>query len=507
MSYPFYGEEFTFTQPDGTTIKVKGWGDQYYAVFEAVDDGYTVVKDPTTGFYSYAELSSDKQEYVSSGVQALKRDPNTLNLERHIRIPGPLARQKALDAYRFMGSMRRCEIRRERRRRALLNAMLGVGPTPLPPAWQTRGEYTGLCILIDFPEVEGDIERDMVDNFCNQEGYSEYGNNGSVYDYFLDNSNSLLEYKNIVPDYYTAKQLRQYYTNPNVDYGIRARELVKEAIIWLKDYGFDFRKLSSDDEGYIYAISVFYAGGRVNNWSEGLWPHAWHLAAPLEVSEGLFAYDYQITNMGNELSLATFVHENGHMLCDFPDLYDYGYESKGAGLYCVMSHGGKDKKNPTEVCAYLKQGAGWGEAKEIAHGLGYSIGRSSKNRFYLYRNPDKTREYFILEGRWCSGRDESLPASGLAIWHVDEDGSNNHEQMHPEKHYECSLEQSDGRFDLESGEDPGDEGDLYPNGKNKTFSPRTSPGSQWWSGDRSGLVIKDISSSEEAIKFSVEIIT
>ncbi len=43
MSFPFHSKEFTFTQPDGTQITVKGWGDQHYAVFETLD-GRVVLK-------------------------------------------------------------------------------------------------------------------------------------------------------------------------------------------------------------------------------------------------------------------------------------------------------------------------------------------------------------------------------------------------------------------------------------------------------------------------------
>jgi hypothetical protein len=47
MSTPFSGKEFTFTQPDGTALRVRGWGDQHHAVFETLN-GYTVVEDPAT---------------------------------------------------------------------------------------------------------------------------------------------------------------------------------------------------------------------------------------------------------------------------------------------------------------------------------------------------------------------------------------------------------------------------------------------------------------------------
>src|SRR5687767_1168175 len=65
MSKPYYGDEFTFTHPDGRQIEVRGWGDQYYAVFETLD-GFTVVRDPVTGFYQYATVSGDNEELDTS---------------------------------------------------------------------------------------------------------------------------------------------------------------------------------------------------------------------------------------------------------------------------------------------------------------------------------------------------------------------------------------------------------------------------------------------------------
>ena len=36
---------------------------------------------------------------------------------------------------------------------------------------------------------------------------------------------------------------------------------------------------------------------------------------------------YLLTSLGRsagDLSIGTFCHENGHLLCRFPDMYDYG---------------------------------------------------------------------------------------------------------------------------------------------------------------------------------------
>ncbi len=507
MSFPFFGEEFTFTQPDGSQITVRGYGDQHFAVFETLD-GYTVTRNPLTGFFDYAALSPDAVEFRATGIPAGAADPAAAGLGRRLRISAAAARAKALSGYHLMGQSRRCEVRRERQRsflRAMATAggLMPGGPLTAPPRRTMTGDYTGLCLLIRFPDVPATIPREEVEAFCNTPGYRGYGNNGSVCDYFLDNSNGLLRYTNIVPAYYTAKNPRSYYTSPSVPFGSRARELILEALADLKAKGFDFTPLSADDENYVYAVNIFYAGPRVNNWGEGLWPHSWSLAQRLELAPGRYAYDYQITDMGSELSLATFCHENGHMICDYPDLYDYGYESNGAGGFCLMAYAGPDRKNPVQIGAYLKYKSGWAsEVVPAADGLQAELPPTG-NRF-LIRSKSRT-EYFLVENRKKAGRDAALPGEGLAIWHIDELGSNNDEAMSPGKHYECALEQADGRYDLERGANSGDPTDLFQPGAGKSFSETTEPSSRWWDGSSSLLSVFEISAAGDAVRFRTQL--
>jgi hypothetical protein len=207
--------------------------------------------------------------------------------------------------------------------------------------------------------------------------------------------------------------------------------------------------------------------------------------------------------MGSELTLGTFCHENGHMICDFPDLYDYGYQSWGVGAFCLMCSGANvNRKNPTEVCAYLKYKAGWAERAEELH-LGVTECTVGHNEFVILRK--NLREYFIIENRHKKGRDQALPDSGLAIWHVDELGSNDDEDMKPSKHYECSLEQADGRFDLERKVNNGDSKDLFEAGGGDHFADATVPGSKWWDGVSSGLDISNIGPAGKTITFSAKI--
>jgi M6 family metalloprotease-like protein len=491
MPVPFSGEEFTFYNPDGSEIRVRGWGDQFAAVFETLD-GYTVVKDPESGFFHYAALSEDKASLVPSGTRVGEREPQLLNLPQHVRIRADAAKAKAQAAQKATGVRPRWQQRRQQRRQQGASAESETeaeeAEPPLPAA--TVGNYVGLCLLIQFPDVPGTITQQEVTDYCNQPGYSNLGNNGSVRDYFFDVSDGKLNYTNVVTSYYTAKHNRDHYTDPHVSYGTRARELIVEALDDLKAQGFNFSQLSSDSGGYVYALNVFYAGARVNNWREGLWPHSWALASPYSASNTRQFSDYQITNMGNQLALRTFCHENGHMICDFPDLYDYGGQSSGIGHYCLMCSGGSNV-NPVQVSAYLKNQAGWtSKLTTLGPGMVATVAAGSNDFLILRRN---ATEYFILESRQQAGRDSVLPDAGLAIWHVDELGSNDNEQMTSALHYECSLEQADNRWDLEHGANGGDSDDLFGAPAKTSFGDSTAPSSKWWDGSSSGLEITDIS--------------
>jgi hypothetical protein len=240
----------------------------------------------------------------------------------------------------------------------------------------------------------------------------------------------------------------------------------------------------------------------VNNWAKGLWPHSFHLQTPYALAPGKRVFDYQITDMTDELSLGTFCHENGHMICDFPDLYDYGYESAGIGAYCLMCAGPNvDEKNPPHVNAYLKYKAGWavGMTPISANLAGQSVAGS--NKFYYHRK--SPTEYYVIENRQQAGRDTALPGAGLAIWRVDELGDNQNEEMTAAQHYECALVQADGRNDLEH--DPhnyGDAGDLFRKGGNDHFAAATTPNSKWWDGSPSGLDISGIGAVGASMGFT-----
>lgn len=505
MPYPFYNKEFEFTQPDGTKIRLKGWGNQNYAVFETLD-GFTVTMNPAMGYYEYAKLSADESFLEPTGIRVGLVDPAALGIKKHIKISKEAARRESRMAYHRMAATTRWEQRRQEAKQAKRMAAMFRGILPAPPEKETTGDYTGLCILVQFPDVPGTISQSEVEKFCNMQGYTGFGNAGSVHDYFSDVSGGKLNYKNIVTKYYTAKNPRAYYTNESIPQGIRARELILEALKDLKANGFDFSSLSTDNKEFIRSLNVFYAGPikGVNNWGEGLWPHSWALTTPFDVGNGKKFNDYQISNMGDELTLATFCHENGHMICDFPDMYDYdqtpGGQSCGVGHYCLMGFGGPDEKDPVQVCAYLKKAAGWANKVTPLTDSTYTA-KAEINEFFITVKNQTESEYYLIENRYRENRDKSLPSSGLAIWHVDENGYHDYEDMTPDMHYECSLVQADDRFDLEKYVNAGDSTDLFNKNNGSKFGDSTKPNSKWWDGTPSGLEISDIGEAGREITF------
>jgi len=499
MASGFNAQVFTFTQPDGTTMQVRGWGDQHYAVFETLD-GYTVTRNSATGYWEVARLTADNNALEPAPGPGGHLD--TSGAPRGLRVRRESAMATARESALKMSS-RRCEQRRQERRqqtRAMRLAAAAGGPLLAPPSRQTVGDFVGLCILIDFSDAQGTIAREEVERFCNQTNYAGFSNRGSVSDFFRDNSLGRCRYTNIVAPYYRALRPKTYYTNPAIRQPIRAYELMNEALAHHKANGFDFSPLTADNQGFVYAMNVYYAGPVTNNWSEGLWPHAYQLGSAVQLVPGKSAFDYQFTAMGSELTLGTFCHENGHMLCDYPDLYDYGSESSGVGAYCLMCAGANiNPKNPVPISAYLKRLSGWANTvTPLVHDSQVTL-NAGTNDFALFSRSG--REYFIIENRQRAARDTALPDEGLAIWHVDEEGDNSAEQMTSGSHYELSLEQADGLFQLERQRGQfGDSGDLFA-GAAARFGDTTNPSSKWWNGTASNLTIEQISAAGAAVTF------
>jgi|GEM_PF-1326290 len=518
---PHWGTKTQLRQPDGSTVEALMFGDEFYGWYET-PDGYTVVRNPKSGWYCYAVLSGESTltstsvRYCGNNVQKgspLSETLQDLKIEKKTR-PSRSAILK----------QRETKLK-ELNTDSQGNPIAPIDKSGLPmlnsPSLSPDdihepriGAFVGITLLVDFSDDTATMAQAEIDNYLNQtSGYNGFGCNGSIREYYNDVSNGLLDYTNHVTAYFRAGHPKTYYTDPMISYGTRARELITEALVYLRDtVGFDFSTLSVDASNTIYAINCFYAGGIDNNWAEGLWPHSWSLA-PVFWSDSVRSGKYQITNIGTSLELGTFAHENGHMLMNYPDLYDYGYESAGAGSYCLMAYGGNGT-NPVPPCPYLRDVSGWETIVDVTFITNDTLLYRTSNGFttYRYLNGENTpaQEYFLIESMQSTAgsRYASVPSSGLAIWHIDRFGSNDNEQMTCAEHYLVSIEQADGTFDLENGYDIGDAADLFTATGNDEFSDATMPDAQWWcatidGNNNSHMRIYDISAPGNVMSFRI----
>lgn len=487
LANPVSGEIFNLRQPDGSTVEVRIWGDEFYQEVESLD-GYTLVRDPKTLVICYARLSPDGNELLSTGVRAQKTYPGNLGLQLHIRT-NRQAREAQIAAARD----------RFAAEDQFVQHTLGMSVQLGPPS---SGNVKAICLIVDFPDSTGTIPPANVDNYCNQVGYTGYGNNGSIRDYFYDVSDGHLTYTNYVPPaYYRAIHLKSYYDNPSESCGPKARELILEALNDLESHGFDFSQYDSNGDGLVDGINCFYAGSCGSGWAKGLWPHSSSVGFS---ADGVSTSRYQITDMGSSLRLGTFCHENGHMVGYWPDLYDYDYDSRGAGRFCLMGYGGQGG-NPVEPCAYMKYISGWTTTTLLDTPQSGLRVVARVNSIFKFPHPTQANEYYLIENRQRAGRDASyLPDSGIALWQIDAFGSNNNQQRTPASHYKVTLVQADGRWDLEHNIGYGDATDLWKATSYTACGPLTNPNTNWWSGDESGLIISQVSATGTTMTFTFE---
>lgn len=483
-----FGEMLSFEQERGEDIRLKVYGDEFYARY-FTSNGYPVVYDSACGLFCYAMYKGD--EMISSGVDISQSPPLVVqnNLKESVGNSKYIYQRESA----LIGSHKINE-------NSTIRCTLGSESGLLEGRRVCNGEVLGLTVLVEFANVSSKVSLEHVDAMLNHESYNAFGNSCSVRRYFQLVSNNKLNYCNRVVGPVRLSRKRNYY---------RKHLLVEEAMdIVVNDLKVDLLQFDSRKEGIIDAINFLYAGR--TQYHGNLWPHISYM--PLNYG-GVRMDSYMIGSYGrreSDLSIGTFCHETGHLLCRFPDLYDYGFRdgdfvsSQGLGYYCIMGSGNHlaHGKKPSPVCGYLRDLAGWTENQILLNTGGHFEAFHGEYGTLLKYQTSRINEYFIVENRSRLGLDSKLPSSGLAVYHCDTLGSNEWQGGAVGKHFQCSLLQADGRSDLEKNRNAGDNGDLFGEGENVVLSDSTNPSSLRWDNTDSGLIISKVSAPGEVIKFS-----
>ena len=357
-----------------------------------------------------------------------------------------------------------------------------IGTYPDP-----KGAIWGLTILIDFSDTAPAFTKAQVEAWLNQRGYREGGLNGSIRDYFFDNSNGVVNFQNQVVGFYRASQPKSYY---EADTGYsRASALVNEAVAAI-DAEVDFSMFDNDGDGRTEAVSIVYAGPQ-GNFGRGLWPHAGSINT---TRDGVQVRRYQMTNMGTRLGLYVFAHEVGHMVFGWPDLY-------GFGNYCIMGNA-SSTTNPVGINDFYRADQGWIPVIDIAPSTNARYYAVPNTGGYRYVNPERPEEAFFWSNVQATNRWSTLSGSGIVLLHFDYEIRNNN----PPNPLSLAVVQADGMRELDGEQWPmpgSDASDFYHSGTKTEFSATTTPSSAWNDRSASGLRIYEISANGPMMTFAV----
>jgi M6 family metalloprotease-like protein len=400
-----------------------------------------------------------------------------------------------------------------------------------------------LVLLIDFSNKPGEVPRDSFQDLL-------FGTNpsvapkGSFKDYYSEVSYGKLQIEGQVNDatisWIRLPQSSTYYaggcygTNSSdcvAVYPQNAQKMVEDAVVAAKNLGLDFGPYDTDGDGIVDTLFVVHSGrgGERSGNKNDIWSHAWATRTPIDtgsknsLGQSVYVYSYstepEYWDSIGDMTIGVYAHEFGHIL-ELPDLYDTDDSSSGVGRWSLMAGGswnGILGDTPAHLDAWSKYFLGWITPIKVTGTLlnePIEQAETSQDIYQLLDGSPITRsgDYFLVENRQQVNFDEGLPSSGLLIWHIDEskattNNTDNAHECYPggptctTSHYRVALVQADNYWDLEKGYNRGDEGDPFPgtcyviSHCNTSFDSTTSPNSNLYNGNPSGVSITNISAS------------
>lgn len=358
-----------------------------------------------------------------------------------------------------------------------------------------KGKIYSLTLLVDFSDQAAPVTVSDVEEWLNKEGFNRDGCNGSVRDYYLDVSNGQLDLTNEVYGWYRAKHPKSWYEGLQGYSG--SDSLMKEVFEYF-DPQVDFSRYDNDKDGTTEAINIVYAGPG-QTWGQGLWPHSGWSS---ERRDGVKLTHHQMTDMPGKFSIYVFVHESGHMIFGWPDLYWYGD-------YCTMGNRANDL-NPVAINDFYRADQGWIPFVDITSedvDNVTSLEVTKPGEFcYRYKNPARpNQEGLVWSYVQNKGRNKVLAGSGLLM-----------------QHYDFSIEGNSSADKLglrivhasaagKSSDNPGDQwpspgstaNTFFKSGTYSEFSDDAYPAIRWYNGSTTGLKITDIGTPGESLTFCI----
>ena len=263
---------------------------------------------------------------------------------------------------------------------------------------------------------------------------------GSVHDYFYDQSYGLFDLEfDVVGPYTLSHNMAYYGENNSKGDDKRAATMVAEACR-LADKDVDFARYDWDGDNEVDQVYVIYAG-----YSEAsgappstVWPHEWDLESATSIRDGngaieLDGVDINTYACSNELQgtrgsrisgIGTACHEFSHCL-GLPDMYDTTGKAFGMDCWDLLDYGcyNNDEYTPAPFTSYERMFCGWLTPIVLtgpATVEGLAPITLAPVAFIIY-NKANPNEFYMLENHQKQGWDSYSYGHGLLVIHVDYD--------------------------------------------------------------------------------------
>ncbi len=391
-----------------------------------------------------------------------------------------------------------------------------------------QGTKRGLIILAQFSDLkflEGH-DKALYQRIANERGFTnEMGFQGSVKDYFIDQSEGQfeLDFDVVGPvtlsrGYaYYGKNVTTIYDGEEYVEDDKPGEMIYEAVSLAKDSIDNFSLYDWAKDGEVDQVFVVYAGvGEAQNKSEPntVWPHMWDLYDAYGktltingVTVNTYACSSELSTGSNIDGIGTICHEFSHCM-GFPDLYDTGDEGNfGMSSWSLMDYGSYngDAFVPCGYTSYERMVCGWKTPIELTEDTNVTDMKAINEggNTYIIYNGGNHNEYYLLENRQQKGWDSELPGHGLLVMHVDYDASvwYNNEVNNDSKRQRCTIFHADNN---DSDSWYGMRGDPYPYNGNDSLTNLSKPAASLYNANSDGTYymnrgIRDIKESSEGI--------
>ncbi len=507
---PAWPEPYNVTQPDGTTLTLRLYGDEWQHI-TITNDGYTVVKN-AQGYYVYAQVNNGQLE--ESGRVARNADARSASDISFLESVGKMAHAEAVSD----ASMQKAPAHK-------LSGLLDIS------------KFRGLVVLVEYNDRKFTVSdpHKVFADLVTQEGYTGYVDEntgekkeytGSVYDYFKDNSNGKFKPRFDVVGPVTVNY-PQTYPSGSGNYTVtRCTTMFGSALRQLDD-SINYKDYDTNGDGTVDMVFFVVAGGGANygvNNTSYLWPHASQFSSfKLDgVSFGRYACSTELYGLQSDSiidGIGTICHEFSHVL-GLPDLYDTDYSTHGQsthpGKWSVMAGGNylNKSRTPAGFGSYERWALGWLKP-EVIEETGEHVAKSLQTTNSAYRiNSQVKAEYFLIENRDDTRWDASLPGHGLLVWRVDSTNvtswtSNKVNIDSKHNYYELIRAcQKDSTYESTTGPTTTTvdwAGDPFPGSTNvtKLDNSDTKPTLKSWTGLKTEYTLDKIANTADGIRFNV----